>query len=180
MGLLKPAKQSRRGFTLIEMMIVVTIIAVLASIVIPKFADLMRKAKEGVTKAGLGAMRSALSIYVGDNEGVYPSFSLCPGSNSNDPACLVPKYMDKYPAPNEPPYHADPFSLPTVDYIDSFSTLSPMTPSIVMANITAGWQDQGQWVFFQTWIAGLPILNNGDVLINCTDTDTKGTVWNTY
>jgi prepilin-type N-terminal cleavage/methylation domain-containing protein len=63
------AKKS--GFTLIELMIVVAIIGILASIAIPKFADLIRKSKEGATKGNLGSLRSALSIYYGDMEGTY-------------------------------------------------------------------------------------------------------------
>ena len=61
-----------KGFTLIELMIVVAIIGVLAAIAIPQFANLIDKSKEGATKGSLGAIRSALSIYYGDTEGTYP------------------------------------------------------------------------------------------------------------
>ena len=56
-------------------MIVVAIIGILAAIAIPKFADLIRKSQEGATKGSLGALRSALTIYYGDMEGVYPATS---------------------------------------------------------------------------------------------------------
>ncbi len=61
-----------KGFTLIELMIVVAVIGILAAVAIPKFADLMNKGKESTVKSNLGALRSALSIYYGDNE-IYPS-----------------------------------------------------------------------------------------------------------
>src|ERR1700733_11393030 len=63
----------KHGFTLIELMIVVAIIGILAAIAIPQFANLVAKSQEGRTKANLGTIRSALSIYYGDTEGWYPS-----------------------------------------------------------------------------------------------------------
>jgi len=64
--------KTKKGFTLIELMIVVAIIGILAAIAIPKFADLIKKSKEGATKGSLGALRSALTIYYGEQEGMYP------------------------------------------------------------------------------------------------------------
>jgi len=69
-------KNNKKGFTLIELMIVVAIIGILAAIAIPKFADLINKSKEGATKGALSSVRGALQIYYGDNEGVFPSDSL--------------------------------------------------------------------------------------------------------
>ena len=69
-------KKLRKGFTLIELMIVVAIIGILAAIAIPKFADLINKAKEGSTKGALSSVRSAIQVYYGDNEGWFPADSL--------------------------------------------------------------------------------------------------------
>ncbi len=54
-------------------MIVVAIIGILAAIAIPKFAVMIEKSREGATKGNLGALKSASSIYYGDNQGVWPS-----------------------------------------------------------------------------------------------------------
>lgn len=62
-----------RGFTLIELMTVVTIIGLLSAIALPKFADWVVKARETSVKGGIGALRSALSIYYADNAGQVPS-----------------------------------------------------------------------------------------------------------
>lgn len=69
----KMTKKSVKGFTLIELMIVVAIIGILAAIAIPKFADLVTKSKESAVKGSLGSVRSAVSIYYSDTEGVFPS-----------------------------------------------------------------------------------------------------------
>jgi prepilin-type N-terminal cleavage/methylation domain-containing protein len=66
-------RKAAKGFTLIELMIVVAIIGILAAIAIQKFADLVTKSKESAVKGSLGSVRSAVSIYYSDTEGVFPS-----------------------------------------------------------------------------------------------------------
>ncbi len=66
-------RNKTEGFTLIELMIVVAIIGILAAIAIPKFADLVTKSKESAVKGSLGSLRSAISIYYSDTEGVFPT-----------------------------------------------------------------------------------------------------------
>src|SRR3989339_2069410 len=98
-------KTMKKGFTLIELMIVVAIIGILAAIAIPKFADLIKKSKEGATKGSLGALRSALTIYYGEQEGTYPN--PLPGSGAAAQTTSVftatsgpflTKYLDKIPS----------------------------------------------------------------------------------
>lgn len=85
----------KKGFTLIELMIVVAIIGILAAIAIPKFADLINKSKEGATKGSLASIRSAIQVYYGDNEGWFPADTL---------ACLTvnAKYLSAIPVAKLP------------------------------------------------------------------------------
>lgn len=54
------------GFTLIELIIVMAIIAILASIAIPNFVSSIRNAKEAVLKEDLHVMRNAIDSYTMD------------------------------------------------------------------------------------------------------------------
>ncbi len=67
------SKQKQLGFTLIELMIVVAIIGILAAIAIPRFAQMLEKSREGATKGNLGSLKSAASIYYGDQQGIWPT-----------------------------------------------------------------------------------------------------------
>ena len=50
--------RNRKGFTLVELMIVVAIIGILAAIAIPNFLNFRLKAKTSEAKSNLGAVRS--------------------------------------------------------------------------------------------------------------------------
>lgn len=65
-------KKLQKGFTLIELMIVVAIIAILAAVSAPKFGSQLLKAQDAKGIQVVGTWRSGLSILYADN-GVYPT-----------------------------------------------------------------------------------------------------------
>lgn len=106
----------RHGFTLIELMIAVAIVGILAAIASLQFGDSTRKSADALTKGNLGAIRSSLSIYYSDADGVYPE---------DDLSCLTTntKYLQVIPTARLIPMHGD-------------STL--VTPETTVTE-TAGW-----------------------------------------
>ena len=64
--------RSSRGFTLIELMIVVAVIGVLAAIAIPNYISLMNRAQEGNVKANMHTVQLILEDFSVLNNGYYP------------------------------------------------------------------------------------------------------------
>jgi general secretion pathway protein G len=63
--------QLRRAFTLVEMLLVVTIIGILAALVIPKIVGRSEQARQTAAHADLSAIKTALDAFEVDN-GFYP------------------------------------------------------------------------------------------------------------
>ena len=64
----KPAMRSRRGFTLIEIMIVMTIISILVSIAVPLYQASIRRARESVLRNNLFTLRTVIDEYSFDKK----------------------------------------------------------------------------------------------------------------
>jgi prepilin-type N-terminal cleavage/methylation domain-containing protein len=63
--------RSQKGFTLIELMIVVVIIGILAAIAIPNFIAMQDRAKEGSVKSNMHTLQLAAEDYGVQNDGIY-------------------------------------------------------------------------------------------------------------
>jgi len=80
---------SKHGFTLIELMIVIAIIAILASILVPNFLKARAQGVASACKANLKHIGTALEMYATDNGGTYPAAltSLTPTYMRSVPRC---------------------------------------------------------------------------------------------
>ncbi len=60
------------GFSLIELLIVVAILAVLAAVIAPQFSGNTKEAQESAVRSNLSALRSAIAMYQRDHGNVPP------------------------------------------------------------------------------------------------------------
>ncbi|HSB14780.1 MAG TPA: type II secretion system protein [Bryobacteraceae bacterium] len=68
MGRRIPTGNPRRGFTLVELMIVMTIVTILVSIAVPLYQRSILRAKESVLKNNLFTMRTVIDEYTLDKQ----------------------------------------------------------------------------------------------------------------
>lgn len=168
-------KADSRAFTLIELMLAIAVIGILTLIAIPKMATLIARAREGATKGNLGAIRSALSIYYADTQGLYPGWpfpwSAAAGYQTLLQDSLVPKYIDKIPDAMPGFHHR---ASNRVFHVWNYAGPGE-DPSLDLGD---GWKyDANKWDTmkppeFQGWFGKITVL--------CGHQDTKGSYWSSY
>jgi len=78
-------KQVQKGFTLIELMIVVAIIGILAAVAIPAYSDYTKKAKATEIVQGTAALKSAVELCISDFPAQWNDGATCVAGTNGIP-----------------------------------------------------------------------------------------------
>jgi prepilin-type N-terminal cleavage/methylation domain-containing protein len=165
----------KKAFTLIEVIIVVTILGILAAIVLPMFQSNVAQAKESASKSNLGTMRAQIELYKLHHSGFPPGYVnggattigllelqftgttavtglASPSTIPVDPFLYGP-YLKKIP---KNPYN----KLSTINYVAEAAEFSA-----VVDGTSSGW---------------LYKKETGEIVINWTGIDSKGAAYCDY
>ena len=74
--------KNRKGFTIVELVIVIAVIAILAAVLIPTFTTVTANAR---ASAALSQAKNAQTAVLGNTEGTMPDNTLFAVTNDNDP-----------------------------------------------------------------------------------------------
>ena len=94
---------NKRGFSIVELLIVVAILGIMAAIVVPQFQSQSTCAKTAVAKDSLRILRSAIELYTAQHSGIPPGYEnddpqIAPTSASfNDQLVVNRAYLAKIP-----------------------------------------------------------------------------------
>lgn len=116
-------RKKRKGFSLIEMVIVILILGIIAAVAAPRMFDTPEQAEIDTTRQQLAVLRNAIEMYRAQN-GSYPS-------NGNLPTAMADMLNGPFPAPMIGPVRG----LAPV-YYDTTTTSAPVLPS---PDATNGW-----------------------------------------
>lgn len=146
-------KKLQKGFTLIELMIVVAIIAILAAVAAPKFGQQIKKSKDAKGLALVGNWRSGLSLFYSETED-YPTLAVGFGSGSTSAGIAI--------------------------YIDQTTVTATKSLGTTSGKVDVGTGDANKQIDIAYTLTNNGTVTEGAVGITTTAKDTKGSTWSAY
>ena len=98
-----PKKKSNKGYTLVELLIVIILIGILSAFGFNTFSNAQKRAKDAKRKNDIKQYQTALETYASANNSLYPSWTLDGGVNLSGTGNLCsslsgsPKYLASCP-----------------------------------------------------------------------------------
>lgn len=161
---MQPFFRNERGFTWIELLLLVALIGIVSALAMPKIQMLREAAREAATKANIAAIKSAISIYYGDHEGIWPNTL---DVNDKTPGYGFGNYLESMPKVKVT-HPQDPSKSPAGDEVvyKAFSD----APNLAVPNTEGkGWRYDGP-----------KLGNTGRIWVNNSYLDSQGISYTTY
>lgn len=181
----RPMELMQRGFTLVELLIVVIILAILAAIVIPQFTSATADAQESALDANLAGLRSAIELYKVQHNNKYPGAVAATGATCtvgaagtgaiNTEQAVIDQLTKYSSAAGTTCSGADPTTL-LGPYLRKGIPADPITSSAAIVVATAGIPlapaaATGGWAYD---------VKTGQFVMNSNATDSKSKAYSTH
>ena len=92
----------RRGFTLVELVVIILVLGILAGVAAPKFFSTTQLATDNGLRQTLTQIRKAIELHAANNTGAFPA---CTGNGADFHAALDPYLRGKFPKCPVDPAH---------------------------------------------------------------------------
>lgn len=153
-----------KGFTLVEILIVVVILGILAAMIIPQFSSATESARASMLMDDLRVMRSQMEVFKAQHQSVPPGYPNCNQTQAPTETALV-DYLTKsstaegaIAAANTPGYPYGPYmrEIPTnpINAKNSVLVLGPTDVFPVSPSDTYGWVYQPSTMTFKADCSG--------------------------
>ncbi|MFV1968902.1 MAG: prepilin-type N-terminal cleavage/methylation domain-containing protein [Pirellulaceae bacterium] len=132
------------GFTLVEVLIVVVIMAILAAVVVPQFASSTDDAKISTAEFNLSTLRSILQTYRGQHNGTLPTVD----GTTNLPEQLLQKTAKSGTLDVNGAYGPYLLEFPDNPFTGNNTVVATANTTMTSGDVTAN--DAGGWMFNET------------------------------